>query len=69
MLVKDIEDARALAGKYLAVLPVSQPIELAVRDERTMETEFWLDLFLELEEVSGDWGVSTYDTRKCPLDR
>jgi Immunity protein 35 len=43
MLVKDTKHVRALAERYLATLPVSLPIELAIRGEPTMETEFgWI---------------------------
>ena len=39
-MLKNVEEARNLAEKYLAELPMSPPAELAILDERTMETAF-----------------------------
>jgi hypothetical protein len=40
MVVQNMQEARGLAKRHLAELPMSPPTELAILDEHTMETEF-----------------------------
>ena len=40
MSVRNMQEARGLAERHLAKLPMSPPTELAILDEHTMETDF-----------------------------
>jgi hypothetical protein len=43
MVVQNVEEARRLAGRHLARLPISADTELTILDEHTIEEDFgWL---------------------------
>jgi hypothetical protein len=71
MVVNDMQEARNLAEQYLTRLSLSPPLELAIADEFTRETDFgWIFFYDSKRHLeTGDFGDAIAGNGPLIVDR